>query len=879
MAKAPKKGSGSRLSNIMALARGEFAFGNSSTSIAAKAFGSSELISQTTRSKILEESHRNFVDQNHPRISNAGIMGVVQASLSRVTSTRIENRQILELMPEVDKAARLMIASTFAPNDLSRQELKITFNVPTVEEHQLQAIGKYATEFFEKKLNLKSAAPEWVYQFGYEAGATVFGVIPLSEFGKILDESKVGQESYTQHVVDQLAQESIFGFSNTERGETIGLESIALESLVEAVADRKDSEELIRSSCPTYLKPLIAKFIGTESLALTDNPKVLQVKDTMKQAGKKKVTNTVRNHFRRKTVADPIMSIGIGEDTDHREKIEEAGNPIILRFPPESVTVIHTPGDPNDHIGYFVLLDRQGNPVDAVVQNEDLSARYADYTKNNNNLFNQLWQANGLKSGGQNMMHHEVMTRIYAQVIASHLKRRVQKVGFEDIELGNSDAVMRCMFSRFLEGKQTRVLFLPHDLVSYMTFKKDRSGNGVSRLEGIKFSLSMKMAVQVARTMASLKAAMDNRRIEATFGDNMMESPEGVIQTIVQEYVKKNAFTFSTDPNQVQNQVINKSLSVKVKGAPGIEEFDIINEPDNRTGSVDFDANIMDGINKDIQHGLRLPASAMNALGEDEYSRSVVTTNLMFAHEVSIDQDLIKLNINDFIRKYGRYSGEFVRGLLERIPSLAKTKEFIGTEAAKAVDKKKTEKKKNSGTPAPVGEMDDSLKLPENFTIDDLIDSMTINLPSPQVAPSKAQFESLEAMVSAITNMVNALFPDELMGPNDSLRSVVALLRAKFISMNVRAYLEQSGMNGLTLPDTNFTMVLKDISTMTQALQNVHDMLEDKSKQKSTETTADTDPMNPNAFGGTDGSDPNAEISSPDDGTDPAADTPTFDQY
>jgi hypothetical protein len=807
MAKSPK--STSRVSNIMGLLRGNFDFDKNKQTITTQSYGSPELLSAQQKNRILSRainvSERNI---SH-RMTPASVLGMVQSSLHKVGTERIENRKILQLMPEVDKAARLMIASCFSPTDLTRQNIQVTFDEDSLSEQDRTRLGETATDFFQKKLNLKTAAPSWTYQFGYEAGACIFAIVPLRSFEEIENSSFVGEESFISKVVEPLSNESLFGFGDSVQSDiqlkkdVSALESFGSSAILKAIKSDIEPGVTLPKNANELTNKLAAQFIAKESLSLTDNPSILQAQHIAKEKASKKTKSVLDSTYKgapRVPKAETIVSVssdmGIGKNK------EIYGDPILLRLPPESVTVIHTPGDPSDHVGYLVLLNRNGTPIDAT--QSDHHSMTGTTGSSQGNIFNQVYNAYGVSSGSRGVSNEETMSRIYMQIVNQHLHNRMDKAGYANIEIGSSDAVYRCMFARFMQAKQTRILFLPKELVTYMTLEMDQNGYGVSQLDRIKFNLGMKMAVQVSKVLAAIKAAMDRRKIDIRFTEDMMEQPEAIYQNIIREYVNKSTMSFSIDPNVIQSQIIDKSISIKGTDIPGMETFDISNEADARTSSTDFDPDLLNYIDKSIINGLGVPASTMNSLNEDEYAKSVVTTNLFFSMDVSIRQDIIIKCISDLIRKYARYSENFRKKIQENLP---------GGKAAKTDTKTIDDVSDTNGS---------------GYDVEHLIENMSISLPKPNVAPSKAQFESLEAMTSAITSMVTALYPDDLIGKDDTLAPVVRLLRSKFIALNIRSYLEGSGLTSVDIPDNDFTSVLGEISTLMDALKNVEQMLTDK---------------------------------------------------
>lgn len=848
MAKSPK--STSRVSNIMGILRGNFPFDKPDKLDIKQSFGSPELLSSKQKNIILAKAVNVSSRNVNPNASPAALMGLVQSSVNKVGGERLENRKILQLMPEVDKAIKLIVASCFAPNDLSPKEVSVTFEDKSLTEEDSGRLSTFATEFFQEKLNLKTAAPDWVYQFGYESGSTIFAVIPTQSFAKIQDESFIGSESFIREVIEPLSKETIFGFGDTRnnasqiRVDVKGLESFSSAIILNTLKDTEEDEAKLKlikkpESNP-YTEKLISKIVGVESLSLTDNPAILEANSKVKEKVDKRTDDILKKVFGQVPKQESIVSVDPNPVVDEKNK-DGYGDPILVRLPPESVSIIHTPGNPSDHIGYLVLLDVNGTPISAVTNDESHMNKTTDYNSNQGNIFAQVYNAYGVNTGNRGVSNEETNSKIYNQIVTQHLKNRLDSAGYSNIALGNSDAVMRCMFFRFMQAKQTRILFLPKQLVAYMTLEMDQNGYGVSQLDKIKFNLALKMTVQISKVLAALKAGMDKRSINVKFTENMMEDPEYFFQNVMREYAQKNTMAFSIDPNVVQTQIIDKSISIKGTDIPGMEQFDLTNEPDTRSTGVDIGDDLLTYIDKAIQNGLDVPASAMNSLSEDEYARSIVTTNLFFAMSIGIKQDIIVKCISYLLRIYAKYSQTFRDKLRDTL-----------------------EGDKNKPNTKTIDDVSDT-----GFDLDDLISKLTINLPKPNVAPSKAQFEALEAMISAFQTTINALYSDDAIGKDDTLGPVIRTIRARLLSANVRNYLDGSGMNTTELPDTDFAGIIGELNVFLDALDNIKKMMDDKIKINEP-TGSDTGGFgSDSSFGNSDqsfgGDDFSSDESNPDD--------------
>jgi hypothetical protein len=551
------------------------------------------------------------------------------------------------------------------------------------------------------------------------------------------------------------------------------------------------------------------QWIAVENLALTDNPSVLRVPEEARKFNETRVAKTLKQRFLRGR-QEAIIDIRPPEDQDTKP----AGNPILLKIPIEAVTPIHTPGSPTDHQGYFVLLDELGNPIDATVQNR-MANRIPTSTLDGTSrpLIDNVFSAYGLPSEVGQMSRIKALQSMYTHVVGSQLESKLKKAGFENSEFVRSDPLFRCMFARFLEHKQTRVLYLPKELVTYMTFKKDEYGIGKSRLDYIRFSMGMKLTLQVSRALAAVKAAMDKRNISVRVTDQYMESPEQLINNVLREFVNKNSISFNTNPDIIQQQIVSKSVGVKIQGIPGLEDFDVTNEPGNNSSTFDFDSGISDQLDQDIISGLNIPPSVMNSLGEDEYARSVVTGNLFFNMDINSDQVVVKYFLGDLVRKYGTYSEELI-DIISHVISDQKN-------------------------PSDDSDSSAALGIPAGYSVGDIINKLIVELPKPNIAPNKAQFEILDAMVQSISAAVMALLPDELTGGDEAKGVALRLIRTRIIIANVRTYLERSGMSDLDVPDYDFAKYLSDSDKALDALENVSKMLELKAKVGKAAETGD----------------------------------------
>jgi hypothetical protein len=762
--------------------------------------GDASLMPTDRRSEVilqLEKSTNHNKTQATATISPTALIG---DSIERVRSRRIENRRALLLNPDVQKAADLMVASCFAPNDLNCTEVPVTVTLESIDTDTRTAISDFLTKEFERRLDLSVEAMRMAHDFMYKEGSVIRMVIPSSSVDDLLG-SATGLEDLKTKIDSESKHGSLFGFGD-EVPMQVG--NLALESIIPTFFTKdkvKDTGE-------------VAPFseFATEALkkvSFTDNVSVV--------TGSKKAKQITTTHVKNRLYARFGDNITASMDPPD-PNVEQKAEPMILSIPPESVTVIHTPGDAASHIGYLILLDSFGNPIDTSANDFDNISFGQMSSGTTGSLINQTFNAYGMgTTSGVSEHHLMAMNAVYNRIMINHINQRLSKSGFGNSILEENESMLRCMFSRFLGSHDTRVLFVPASLITYMAIEFDGRGYGVSMLEGVKHSLSLYTAVNIARVTAAIKSATDRRKISAQFTENMNIHPEQFIQNVQSKWIEKSSYSFGLDPRDIVRQIASKSITFDLKGIPGIEDFSISNEPDSKSASFDFDADVEKRLMDNVLSGMKVPAAAMNNLSEEEYSRSVVTSNLFFnMTTIGLQRYIIKA-ISPFLVNIARWS-----------PSIRKRLEEILSGGGGKKTPKQTE----------VGTVDDSTD--HKSKLDEVIDSIVITLPRPNIAPTESQFKVFGAMSEAVTAMVNAVLPDDLIGSDDRSAAALKMLRSSIIRRNIINFMTTSGMTGIDIPATDFSGEHADMVDTLNALTNINAMLDTHVKVTTLSDSPDT---------------------------------------
>ena len=672
----------------------------------------------------------------------------IQSIAEKNVVNSLENERLIQMCPEISLSALIMISSILSPNDMRVGLIRINSNCPSLPPDKNQAIEKYISQFFEDKLNLSTSLPRWIYTAMYRSGATALLTIPVQTLMNELNDKKNYITSMSTESLNEMEKTwektSVHGFDNS---------SISTESYLISVEDTFNTlcaEEYHLPPIELHkekLKPIIAEMCSTEDLTILDNFNVLTAKRVKTETTRIKNKNKQRIYL-------PQQFLGL-PDTEQDELDAVFGNPIFMELPYESVIPIFTPGTPSDHIGYFVILDEKGHPIidpPTSVNTGTLMNGMQSYENTERaGKIAGLFQAQGYANNAlfDKIPVRKMMEDIYQSVIEYHLTAKSMQAGYADVSIGSNPALYRAMFTRYLAARKTKVLFVEKKYLTYLCYEHGKDGCGVSKLENIKHITSLHVSLRTSLMIASANNSINRQRIILTAGDTQIGNIVQLARDAQQNAIAKNIWDFQANPAYMCNRIAEQSVSVELRGVAGLGEFSLEKETDTRAPSVLPDTELAEEIKNSLIMGLEVPAAALNNVGENEYSRSVATQNLIFSRRVSTYQKPTIKYMSDFIRTYCRFSGEVISNITAIVTS------------------SKVQKDGNTHRDPQLGDHPDQVEL-----VNEVINNLTVYLPDPTLAPDNTQLENATSTLQAITSLIEATHDDASIGASDPTTAV-----------------------------------------------------------------------------------------------------------
>lgn len=719
-----------------------------------------------------------------------------------------ELKDLTAIAPEISVAKRVIVSTIMSPQDLNTNTVKLTMNYEGISPETKANILDKLNTFFNSEYHLASKLYGWLATAGFEEGAKAILVLPKHELDvqNAVADALMAQESllpslegYTGSNRDSIKKD-IDGIGDFLQAEIeVALEGLGSEKFfsehspyTETTTENKKITIGGTTDLASNLRDGMFKLLrrnedgsiiissDVKSISKSVNTTNGKLRDLLKEAesqfsgfkfdektGKAEVQAATRSYY----ITDNI-------------RVGEGDLPIVIELPSECVIPVCAPRDNKNHIGYFVMLDEQGQPVSGntnyfksgstdVTNRLAMTAAKAIYGNATLTSFAEL--ANSPKVVLQQM------SDVFAVAVNKLLTAKLARDGLTGLDINMHNAVGKALFMNLLAKNQIKLVFVPEPMMVYYRFDHRDDGTGKTFLEDVGQMLALRTTLMVARLMAAIDNATVHRTIELDL-DEKDDNPLQTIQMAVRQALSKYAPSFSTEVQTAAESLVNRNITVRPKSMAGTTDNLSVSIDKSYGNAQAPDNDIMDKLNNWISMGLGgLPASVLNQLSENEFSRSVATTNMYFANTVSGWQTTIKPYNKKFVMNYISCSSKLIELIKHELT------------ADKAGEPDKLKENKTS-------DVEDE-KLSKQIKM--IISSIDVDLPPPEMAAKKAHFEEVNAYMDMIDKAVAIIYSDDIV-VDDELKGSMQTIRAAITSQLLREFLPRLGCQVIAdIPEPN----------------------------------------------------------------------------
>lgn len=818
-----------------------------------------------TASEIAAYSKALYVtpDTRNPNLQSSGIISYLKPIHQKIGNKKVQVDKMKALAPEIDQSRILVSSSIMSPNDLQDGEFIFSFDdVPALaNDPQLsEQIAEVFDQFFNKMLQLGIKSYDWIGDVQYSSGCRPILILPIAtqldlrhrtadDVRKDMRDANMtfpfadggtgpGMASFSQFA-KSLDRDEDYLYSGSS-GKKITWQSVFEESTpAQELRQMIPSMESFGVTVPTPFRPKTANrraydniydkeyVVGLEDMIVnlrtrlqegdvirvSENPEILRFNTEKKLLTKEELMQKIKKKYAGGYDPRYIIREEIVDLKPNSSKFKHTGHPTIIELPPESVIPIHIPGAPQEHLGYFVLIDDHGQPLtieNSGMLNEDTSC-------SNGGQVNAAYEA----IFGQGCCGHSYFnktgaveaagTMIFNHLLDKYLRSRISGVfGRNDLEISRFNAIATTLFFRLLDRKETTLVFVPPELLHYFAFDYDKEdGTGVSKLNDIQFLLSLRTTYVVASIIAMANDAVQQKVVNIGV-DDKNANLEALMDMVTQVFIAKQKVNGSLDPSEIIRDLYSNSLCIVPKNVPGLSDFSV--EVQNNSGqSVRPDNDLIEQLTNLLVSHLDVPPAALNQLAEPEYAKSLVTYNLFFAKKITRYQRIWCSHIQEFVKDYAMFSEPFQKALLKKLSANVKvtthTKDDLPNKAKKLMRKNPNQYSDN--------------KL--STMVMDIISGVHVTLPTPNIVVDTSQFEQLSTYTRNVNELADMFYPQDLIPSDDQAASTaLPIMKAMWKRKQLSKFISQIGSFTMTdIPDTD-EIDPTEYTDLFQSLQNLN---------------------------------------------------------
>lgn len=579
-------------------------------------------------------------------------------SISTKEKTK-SNDDILELFPDVELAIQILTSSVLAPNDMVNivlQYIPPTIALPSsVKQTLLDTISNYMDENYDITSKLQTILKEAMFT----KGAYIEAIIPEASLDDIINQTNYNGLSLESFASDPRYSSHYLGSDNnkyyitTENRNPLTRSTFLNVNLPGKPSNPNKGTEITQEDL---------------SIQITDNPKVLLYSRSLLKKIEKESNkfNSKALNFSTEAIVEEELDRLFKPDTKllNRDYIyakqaedasrESIGSPLIIKLPTEAVIPVHATSDTSKHLGYFVVLDENGNPIDVkdglLTYNEAMSNITFLNNSNASGLINKAKLA--LHGANKPVATLKELEPLYNDIVENMIKSRLRNGMFRElVDLNESADIYKVMLTRSLKAQQTKVLFLPSDLVAYYAFEYRDNGTGKSLLEKNLLLYSMRSMLLFARLMASIKNSITTTVVSATL-DEQDPDPESSREKIISESLKTRQSTIPLGlirPDDLTEWTHRVGFLYKIShpALPNIE-LDIQDQSPNKTIP---DQELDDKLAERIYMSFGLTPEIVLSGYNSDFATTVAAKNLLFAKRCTTTQLVLMKHVTNHIRK------------------------------------------------------------------------------------------------------------------------------------------------------------------------------------------------------------------------------------
>jgi len=587
-------------------------------------------------------------------------------------------RTVLQVLPDVELAAQILVSSIIAPKDMVTTEITYSVTEGLISPDVSASLIARTKTYFEQDYKIKPLLAKMLRDILFETGSYGVAVIPENSIDEVINGQKnVTMESLSDHLAIDGSVKPLGLLGNVKapmdkqprRAPGLSMESINAFTPNLKVDGRVTLESEFNREIDTFLSvtdnhnllkiPVLNQKIREQRIGRMLGSKALE--SITPKFTDRQLTGKVYKERNANFV--PIAKLKTQEQLNRKT----VGNPMIVHLPSESIIPVYVPGCVSEHVGFFILIDENGNPV-SKAENADYYQQLSSRLNSNGSFPSaMLTRVKSQMSGFQpdNKEHMDYTARVYGDMVEQDLSSRLQNgVYGNGVTLAKNVEVYRIMLARTLAKQHSQLLFIPIELMTYMAFSHTSDGMGKSLLDDMKIINSLRAMVLFANVMSSLKNSIGRTEVKLKLDEND-PNPQKTIELTMHEIIRTRQQYFPlgmNSPTDLTDWLQKSGFEFTFEGHPGLPDVSV-DFGEKATNYVKPDTDLEDRLRKQSIMACGLSPETVDSTFNTEFAVSVVTNNILLSKRVIQTQEQFTPQLSAHLRKVMLNSEELINDL------------------------------------------------------------------------------------------------------------------------------------------------------------------------------------------------------------------------
>lgn len=724
--------------------------------------------------------------------------------MARRGKSNCDAQTILKILPDLGMAIRIMVSSILSPSDMCKTE--VTYQAPKgVYTSDLSgSLISELTAHFETDYKVKELLHEILMACLQDKGAHPIAIIPENALDQYINgRINISKESFREYTDDKGLAKPVGILGDAVERKELGVKLFSAESYDDARLNAIDRRVHMLGDDGTVLSTV-------DHLLVVDNPILLKfpkVHARMKRMAAESAFQRVNRSFsleselsdrhieamlyanRNQTKHEPYGQIKPQSDMSRRS----VGAPLRLVLPTEALAPVHVPGEPSKHIGYFLAVDGEGNPVTMTADDayyNTVGKGLSQPGLNNGSVQNSIMQRIHANFGGGNQFdamdsrHIDYASQIWAEFVERDLIARVKNgVHGSAVSVAGNQDFYRVMLARTLQSRYTQILYIPAQYVTYFAFSYDDFGMGQSLLDETSMVNTLRSVLQFSNVIAAVRNSIGRTHVEVTVPDDDPDWEKTAEETM-HKIVRSRQLDIPyhvTSANDITRFIAQAGFDFTFTGKdiPNMK----VDFSQTQSSYPKADTELMDDLRKQAYMGIGVPAQTVDNGFSGDLATTVVANNVLLGKRVMAYQEKFCPMIAQHLRQY----------ITHHQPLIEKMRDIV----IDNLDKIKYDwTKEEEGLLSKLEEAQKKTYI-ANRTLRHFLDGMTVTLPEPPtvtVTNLNSEFDAWkEGMGKAIDMYISTEFLTEATGGME-LSGHIDTIKAMVIAYFGRQWMANRGM-------------------------------------------------------------------------------------